>query len=49
MTRVIIELATETRVGAKIDTKAKTDTEMATRTKLEVGPKKKSAHIMIER
>ena len=34
MTRVIIELATETRVGAKIDTKAKTNTEMTAMTKL---------------
>ena len=50
MARVITELAMETMVGAKIDTKAKTDTEMTAMTKLEVGPKKKkSAHIMIEK
>ena len=48
MTMVIIELSMKTRAGAKIDTRAKTDAEMTTMKKLEVGPKKKSVHIMIE-
>ena len=44
MTRITIELATETRIGAKIDIKAKTNTEM---TELEVGLKKKITYMMM--
>ena len=47
MTRITIELATETRIGAKIDTKTKTDTEMTAMTKLEVGLKKKITYVMM--
>ena len=46
MTSIIIELATKRSVGAKIDTKAKTDTEMTAMTKLGVGLKKKITYIM---
>ena len=42
----IIELAMETRLGVKIDTKAKTNTEMTAMTKLEVGLKKKITYMM---
>ena len=45
-TRVTIELAMETRIGAKINNKAKTDTEMTAMTKLEVGLKKKITYMM---
>ena len=46
-TRITIELATETRKGAKIDTKTKTNTEMTAMTKLEVGLKKKTTFMMM--
>ena len=46
-TRVTIELATKTGLGAKIDTKAKTNTEMTAMTKLEVGLKKKITYMMM--
>ena len=46
-TRITIELAMETRIGAKIDTKTKTDTEMTAMTKLEVGLKKKITYMMM--
>ena len=39
-TRIIIEQATKTGIGAKIEPKAKTDTEMTAMTKLEAGLKK---------
>ena len=45
-TRITIELAMETRIGAKINTKAKTNTEMTAITKLEVGLKKKITYMM---
>ena len=38
MTRITIELAT--RIGAKIDTKIETDTEMTAMAELEAGEKK---------
>ena len=41
--RIIIEIVTKT----KIEIKTKTNTEMTVMTKLEVGLKKKSAHMMI--
>ena len=47
MTRITIELAMEARVGAKIDTKTKTDTEITAMTKLEVGLKKKITYMMM--
>ena len=47
MTRITIELAMETRIGAKIDTKTKTDTEMTAMTKLEVGLKKKITYMIM--
>ena len=47
MTRITIELATETRIGAKIDTKTKTNTEMTAVTKVEVGLKKKITYMMM--
>ena len=47
MTRITIELAMETRIGAKRDTKTKTDTEMTAMTKLEVGLKKKITYMMM--
>ena len=46
-TRITIELAMETRRGAKIDTKTKTNTEMTAMTKLEVGLKKKITYMMM--
>ena len=46
-TRVTLELATETRIGATINTKTKTDTEMTAMTKLEVGLKKKIMYMMM--
>ena len=46
MTRVIIELATKTGVGAKINTKTKTGTEMTAMSKLKVGLEKDIAHTM---
>ena len=36
----------ETRIGAKINTKAKTDTEMTAMIKLEVGLQKKITYMM---
>ena len=42
---MIIEIVTKT----KIEIKTKTDTEMTVMTKLEVGIKKKTAHMMIEK
>ena len=44
-TRIIIEIVTK----IKIEIKIKTNTEMTVMTKLEVGLKKKSAHMMIEK
>ena len=44
-TRIIIEIVTKT----KIEIKTKTDTEMTAMTKLEVGLRKKIAHMMIEK
>ena len=44
-TRIIIEIVTKT----KIEVKTKTNTEMTVMTKLEVGLKKKRAHMMIEK
>ena len=44
--RVTIELAMETRLGARIDTKAKTNTEMTAMTKLEVGLMKNITYMM---
>ena len=44
-TRIIIEIVTKT----KIEIKTKTNTEMTVMAKLEVGLKKKSAHMMIEK
>ena len=44
-TRIIIEIVTKT----KIDIKTKTNTEMTVMTKLDVGLKKKVAHMMIEK
>ena len=45
ITRIIIEIVTK----IKIEIKTKTSTEMTVMTKLEVGLKKKSAHMMIEK
>ena len=45
-TRITTELATETGIGAKIDTKIKTNTEMTVMTKLEIGLKKKTTYMM---
>ena len=39
MKRIIIELATKTRIGTKIETKTKKDTEMTAMIKIEVGLK----------
>ena len=47
MTRITIELAMETRIGAKIDNKTKTDTEMTAMAKLEVGLNKKTTYMMM--
>ena len=47
MTRVIIELATKTRIGTKIETKTKTNTEMTAMTNLEVGLKRKVTYMMM--
>ena len=47
MTRVNIELATKTVVGAKINTKTKTGTEMTAMTKLEVGLRRKITCVMM--
>ena len=44
-TRIIIEIVTKT----KIEIKTKTNTEMTVMTKLEVGLKRKSPHMMIEK
>ena len=44
-TRIIIEIVTKT----KLEIKTKTNTEMTAMTKLEVGLKKKGAHMMIEK
>ena len=46
MTMITIELATKTVIGAKIDTKTKTNTEMTAVTKFEVGLKKKITYMM---
>ena len=44
-TRIIIQIVTKT----KMEIKTKTNTEMTVMTKLEVGPRKKSVHMMIEK